>query len=139
MFLDNIYPNKDNGLVRVGLIIENNNTEIMLVKDEIVRINKQVYNIPFVDIKSFNQMELTEKIEKKYGFKIADIKGYINEDNFLDEECNEKLQINMCCRIDGEITNNFKWTTAENILNKVDVPSNVKQCIAIYKYNTSMN
>lgn len=138
MLYSSISQKKGSDKVRVGVIIENNNSEILLVKDDIDRINKQIYNIPFVDVKDFKETEIIEACSCKYGLKIDKIDRYINENHFLDENCDEKLQINMSCKSNEPFVKNAIWSTVEDVLDKTEVPNTTKQCIEVYNYNSNL-
>lgn len=138
MLYSSISQKKGSDKVRVGIIIENNNSEILLVKDDIDRINKQIYNIPFVDVKDFKETEIIDAFSCKYGFKIDKVDRYINESRFLDENCDEKLQINMSCKSNEPFVKNSIWSTVEDVLGKTEVPNATKQCIEVYNYNSNL-
>jgi len=126
--------------VRVGIVAKNDNNEIMLINDNIDRINTSIKSIPYVDIKEFNEVDIISEFNNKYGIRINNLKSYINESSFLDEMCNERLQVNMECNI---VNNNniegVSWTKTQNILTDIEVPTDLKQCIEVYTYNENIN
>ncbi len=135
MLYSSISQRKGLDKVRVGIVLENNNGDILLVKNDINRINKQIYNIPFVDIKEFKDTEIIEACKDKYGVIINKVDRYINENSFLDDNCDERLQINMGCKSNVKPVQNAVWSKVEDALLRVDVPNITKQCIEVYKYN----
>lgn len=125
--------------VRVGIVAKNNNNEIMLVNENIDRINKSIINIPYVDVKEFKEENIIRELNNKYGIRIENLNKYINETSFLDEMCNERLQVNMSCTIDENNISNVTWSSAQGILINNQVPEDVKECIEVYDYNFDKN
>lgn len=138
MLYSSISQKKGSDKVRVGIIIENNKNEILLVKDDINRINKKIYNIPFVDVEDFKETEIIDMCNCKYGLKIDKIDRYINENCFLDENCDEKLQINMSCKSNNAFIKNAIWSSVDELLGKTEVTNITKQCIEVYNYNSNL-
>lgn len=133
-----IKPKDENDFIRVGLVAKNDNNEIMLVSETIDRINKSVNCIPYVDVKEFNAKNIISEFNNKYGIKINEVQNYINETSFLDEMCNERLQVNMAGIVNNNISG-VKWSVADDILISMEVPMSVKQCIEVYNYNSNIN
>lgn len=125
--------------VRAGIVARNDKNEIMLVTENIDRINKNVMTMPYVDVREFKEENIVSEFNNKYGIKIDGIQSYINETSFLDEMCNERLQINMTSNVNYNNIPGVKWSVVEDVLNSVEVPTHVKQCIEVYSYNENIN
>lgn len=139
MLYSSISQRMGSDIIRVGMVFKNDKNEVLLVKDEINRINTQIYNIPFVDVKEFRETEIINKFNDKYGLKVNKLQGYINETKFLDDKCNEKLQVNMIGKAERINIEDAIWNPIEEIINKSEVTSNVKQCIEVFNYNSNLN
>lgn len=122
--------------VKIGLIIVNKNNEVLLLKENLERINKTIHNIPTIEIEDLEEDKIIKGFNEKYGFKIDKLYGYVNGTNILDEKCNKILQINLYTKIDNnyDLKDNI---TKELELIEVDecVPENIKNTIQIFKYN----
>lgn len=81
--------------IRIGIIIKNDKDEILLVKNSIERINKDMYEIPFIEEVNFDKEKIIKDFNIKYEMDILNLREYINEYELLDDNCNKITQINM--------------------------------------------
>lgn len=81
--------------IRIGIIIKNDKDEILLVKNSIERINKDMYEIPFIEELKFDKDKIIKDFYIKYEMDIVNLREYINEYELLDDNCNKITQINM--------------------------------------------
>lgn len=127
--------------VKVGLVVVNKNNEVLLLKENLKRINKTIHNIPTIEIEEIEETKIINEFNQKYGFRINKLCGYVNRTNILDEKCNKILQINLYTNID-----NNDYDLKENIIKNLNciendecIPENIKNTIEIYKYNEQVN
>ena len=139
MLYSSISQKKGENIIRIGMVVKNCKNEVLLIKDKINRINKQIYSIPFVEVNEVKEEKIINEFNDKYGLKIDKLEGYINETNVLDDKCDEILQINMSCKSDNANLQDGIWNHLDEVLNNIKVPSNVKECIEVYKYNSNLN
>ncbi len=123
--------------LRIGLVAVNKNDEVLLIKEDLKRINKAIYNIPTIDTDNLEEKSIINKFNKEYHLKIDKLLGYINEVNVLDDKCEKVEQINFCTEIDGNTSNLNQYilmglnTIEENEL----IPEKVKNTLEIFMYN----
>ena len=124
--------------IRIGIIIKNDKDEILLAKNSIERINKDMYEIPFIEELKFDKDKIIKDFYIKYEMDIVNLREYINEYELLDDNCNKITQINMVADYRKKnITNKAKysWNTINSILKNDNITLNIKSCINVYKYN----
>lgn len=125
----------------IGFILSNKNEEVLLIKRKIDRINKEIYDIPYVNTNKNNEKEILKEVNSKYGINLKNVLGYIDETVVLDDECNTVPQINMHSSIDENDINNqldYKWEKIDNLINSDIITDSLKNSIEIYKYNKSL-
>lgn len=125
----------------VGFILSNKNEEVLLIKRKIDRINKEIYDIPYVNTNKNNEKEILKEVNSKYGINLKNVLGYIDETIVLDDECNTVPQINMHSSIDENGINkqlDYKWEKIDNLINSDIITDSLKNSIEIYKYNKNL-
>lgn len=125
----------------IGFILSNKNEEVLLIKRKIDRINKEIYDIPYVNTNKNNEKEILKEVNSKYGINLKNVLGYIDETVVLDDECNTVPQINMHSSIDENDINNqldYKWEKIDNLINSDIITDSLKNSIEIYKYNKNL-
>lgn len=125
----------------IGFILLNKNEEVLLIKRKIDRINKEIYDIPYVNTNKNNEKEILKEVNSKYGINLKNVLGYIDETVVLDDECNTVPQINMHSSIDENDINNqldYKWEKIDNLINSDIITDSLKNSIEIYKYNKNL-
>ena len=143
IYLYNNISNKTLGKkFRVGVVLKNKDNKILLFKNKIKRINKELYDIPCVEIDEFKEENIIYMLKNKYNINIQKIYGYINEYNVLDENCNNNLQVNVCSDIymDKELMlENYLYRDVDYVLEKCIISDYLRECLEIYKYNFNNN
>jgi 23S rRNA maturation-related 3'-5' exoribonuclease YhaM len=143
MYLYDNISNKTLGKkFRVGVVLKNKDNKILLFKNKIKRINKELYDIPCVEIDEFKEENIIYMLKNKYNINIQKIYGYINEYNVLDENCNNNLQVNVCSDIymDKELMlENYLYRDVDYVLEKCIISDYLRECLEIYKYNFNNN
>ena len=125
----------------IGFILSNKNEEVLLIKRKIDRINKEIYDIPYVNTNKNNEKEILKEVNSKYGINLKNVLGYIDETVVLDDECNTVPQINMHSSIDENDINkqlDYKWEKIDNLINSDIITDSLKNSIEIYKYNKNL-
>lgn len=120
---------------QIGLFIEDNNGNILVKKEHMKKIKTEVYNVPVICVNG-NKKDIFKIIKSE--FENIQVKSFIDEIKYLDELCNEKIQINLFCKVCGEYRINLKdyiWVKPEEFNVNVEVPEYLITSVAIYKYN----
>lgn len=123
--------------LKIGLVAVNKDNEVFLIKEDLKRINKDIYNIPTIDVDNLEEKNIIKKFNKEYHLKIDKLFGYVNEVNVLDDKCDRVEQINLYTKI-----NDNMYDYNQNILRNLNsieendlIPENVKNTLEIFKYN----
>ena len=123
--------------LKIGLVAVNKDNKVFLIKEDLKRINKDIYNIPTIDLDNLEEKNIIKKFNKEYHLKIDKLFGYVNEVNVLDDKCDRVEQINLYTKI-----NDNMYDYNQNILRNLNsieeneiIPENVKNTLEIFKYN----
>lgn len=128
--------NKDKK-IKIGLIVANENNEVLLIREDLKRINKTIYNIPTIEVYNLEEKNIINTFNKKHNLKIDKIFGYVNKISILDDNCDKVEQINLYTE-NNENTYNFNQYVLKHlsiIEEEEFVPENVKSTLEIFKYN----
>ena len=122
---------------KIGLVAVNKNNEVLLIKEDLKRINKDIYNIPTIDIDNLEEKNIINKFNKEYHLKMDKLFGYLNKVNILDDKCERVEQINFYTKINDNMYdfNNNIFRDLNTIEENELIPENVKNTLEIFKYN----
>lgn len=127
--------------INIGIFLKNENDEILIVKENIDSIGKTIYTIPNIEIDKFDSNSIIRGLKNKYKIDVANIDKFLNKDTFLDENCNEKIQINLGAKVYKnriKDTISMNWFSIQELLDEPNVIESLKKSIEIYKYNSDI-
>lgn len=122
---------------RIGLVVATKDNKILLLEEDLKRINKVIYNIPTIDIENLDDDNIIIEFNKKYDLKINKIYGYVNKVKILDDKCDIVEQINFYTKVDKD-KHDYKRGILRS-LNSIEenefIPEKIKNTLEIFKYN----
>ncbi len=133
-FLKNIINNQED--IKIGIMFSYKDS--VLVKQETLEeFDMHVFDIPTLNIKVKDIDKLDKIIDKEFKIKYRN-KLYINTYEYLDEECNKKIQINMGANVlNKNKVNGYVWMEQSKIVEENNTMDSLRQIIPIYNYNLS--
>ena len=126
--------------LKIGLVAVNNKNEVLLIKENLERINKDIYNLPTVDTNYLDENSIINEFNKKYNLKIDKLYGYVNEVKILDDKCDIVEQINLYAKI-----NDNMYDFDNNVLKDLyaieedeQISEILKNTLEIFMYNENV-
>jgi len=138
MELYNLVSNVNNfKRLKIGLIAINKKNQVLLIKEDLKRIYKTVYNIPTIDIDYVQENNIIAKFNDEYNLEIDKLFGYVNRIKMLDDKCEKVEQINLYTKINDNISDldDMIFRNIDTIEEYEFIPENVKDTLEIVKYN----
>ena len=127
--------NKKQTNIRVGVLLVDDNKNVVLFKHNDENIGKEILEIPYVELKKYNENDIKNNMYKYYGVEFEKINGYINESKFLDKKCNNITQINVVANVKNNGILKDNLMSLDDTYNCNILTNNAKQTLDIYQYN----
>ena len=143
--LEQIAANDDVDKIVVGAVIRNSCGKILLVKRKINDFMGGIYEIPGGNSEQGENIcdTLIREVKEETNLNVTGIGSYINYFDYTSDEGKKCRQFNFVVDVNpGKIIltehDYFKWVDYDDICSEKLISKEVKECILIYLYNSSL-